>query len=40
VAFRGGDWLGGASAGVFSLNLGNSRANAGTNLGFRSAFVS
>lgn len=37
--YRGGDWSGGADAGVFSLGGGHSRAGSNTALGFRSAYV-
>ena len=36
---RGGDWHGGASAGVFSLHGGRSRSASDTTIGFRSALV-
>ena len=39
VASRGGYWISGADAGVFSLYLYNARSNSGTGLGFRSAFI-
>ena len=35
----GGGWSDGASAGVFSVGLGNPRSNVGWAVGFRSAFV-
>jgi len=34
---RGGNWNNGTNAGVFNLNANNSRTNANTNIGFRSA---
>lgn len=37
--FRGGYWLSGPNAGVFSLNGGSSRSYVGTSIGFRSALV-
>jgi len=37
--YCGGTWNSGASAGVFCAHGGNSRADAGATLGFRSAFV-
>ena len=37
--FRGGSWLNGADAGVFSFLGNNSRAGVDTRVGFRSAFV-
>jgi len=40
MPIRGGNWNQGAISGVFNLNLNNSRANAGTNIGFRSALPS
>ena len=39
LPFRGGNWSGGADAGLAALNLNASRAGAGTNLGFRPAFA-
>lgn len=36
---RGGDWSGGANAGVFALHLGGQRSDAGTSIGSRPAFV-
>ena len=36
---RGGDWYGGAGAGVFSLDGRDSRSDSGTRIGFRSAFI-
>jgi len=40
LPFRGGHWSQGAISGVFLLDLTDSRALAGTGIGFRSAFVS
>jgi hypothetical protein len=37
LPFRGGDWLGSASAGVFALDLIYPRAYSGTSVGFRAA---
>ena len=37
--FRGGDWYGGASAGVFSLDGHYSRSHSSASFGFRSAYV-
>ena len=39
LPIRGGAWGSGGNAGVFALNLGIGRADAGANLGFRPAFV-
>jgi len=39
LPLRGGAWYIGAAAGVFALNLDNSRASAGTGFGSRPAFV-
>lgn len=39
IVFRGGYWLSGANAGVFSFSGDNSRAYVGTSVGFRSALV-
>lgn len=39
IVIRGGAWANGAGAGVFSFYGGNSRANVGTCVGFRSALV-
>lgn len=39
VPFCGGRWNGGGYAGVFCVNLNNPRSYAGSNIGFRSAFV-
>ena len=38
LPYRGGNWLTGASAGVFALHLGNARSNVSTSIGFRAAF--
>ena len=37
---RGGNWNNGSGAGVFALNLNNSRAISNNNVGFRAAFLS
>jgi len=37
LPIRGGNWNNGVNAGVFALNLNNSRSNANTNIGFRPA---
>lgn len=39
MAYRGGHWHAGANAGVFALDGSSSRANSGTGIGFRSAYV-
>ena len=39
LAFRGGGWGSGASAGVFNVNGNYPRSNVGTDIGFRSAFI-
>ncbi|MGJ9460133.1 SUMF1/EgtB/PvdO family nonheme iron enzyme [Oceanobacillus sp. CF4.6] len=39
IPLRGGDWLNGAHAGVFSLNLYRERSYSGSSIGFRSALV-
>ena len=39
LPLRGGNWNNGVNAGVFNCNLNNSRGNAGSNIGFRSALV-
>jgi len=38
-AIRGGSWSFTSNAGVFYLNLNNARSYAGSNIGFRSAFI-
>jgi formylglycine-generating enzyme len=40
LPFRGGGWYRGANAGVFPLYLGYPRSSSGSDVGFRSAFVS
>lgn len=40
LPLRGGNWDDAGCAGVFALNLSNSRTLSNTNVGFRSAFVS
>ena len=40
LALRGGNFNNGASAGVFALNMNNTRADAGNNIGFRAALLS
>ncbi len=40
MPLRGGDWISTSIAGVFALYLGYLRSNVGTNIGFRSAFIS
>lgn len=40
LPYRGGAWNSGANAGLAALNLGDSRANTNTNIGFRPAFGS
>jgi len=37
VAYRGGNWDNGVQAGVFALNLNNTRSNVNPNIGFRAA---
>lgn len=37
--YRGGHWIDGAHAGVFSLYGNNSRGNANTSVGFRAAYI-
>ena len=37
--FSGGNWGGGAGAGLFALGGGNPRSSSGWDLGFRSAYV-
>jgi len=37
VPIRGGNWTNGSAAGVFTLNLNNTRSNANTNIGARPA---
>lgn len=37
LAYRGGNWNNTSNAGVFYVNGNNSRSNANTSLGFRSA---
>jgi len=37
LPIRGGNWNNDSRAGVFALNLNNSRSNANTNIGFRPA---
>lgn len=37
LPIRGGNWNNGSNAGVFALNLNNSRSNANSNIGFRPA---
>lgn len=39
IALRGGNWYGGANAGVFDVHLGNARTNSGGDVGFRSAYI-
>jgi hypothetical protein len=39
LPIRGGNWDNGANAGVFALNLNNSRSNVNSNIGFRSALA-
>ena len=39
IAIRGGDWNLGARAGVFALSIGHARSDAGSNIGFRAAYV-
>lgn len=39
IVFRGGGWSSGADAGVFAFDGGDSRANVGWSVGFRSALV-
>lgn len=39
LPIRGGNWNNGANAGVFELNLNNSRALSNDNVGFRSALL-
>ena len=36
---RGGNWNNGANAGVFYFSGADSRANVGTDVGFRSAYI-
>lgn len=40
MPLRGGNWNNGTNAGVFELNLNNSRALSNDNVGFRSALLS
>ena len=40
LPFRGGAWSNGSGAGVFALNLNNTRGISNTNVGFRSALLS
>ena len=40
LPLRGGDWGNTSGAGVFALNLNESRANSNHNVGFRAAFLS
>ena len=40
LPLRGGSWNGQSRTGVFALNLNNPRANSGSNIGFRAAFLS
>ena len=40
LPLRGGNWNDQSRAGVFALNLNNPRANSGSNIGFRAAFLS
>jgi hypothetical protein len=40
LPIRGGNWGNTSNAGVFNVNLNNSRANVSTNIGFRSALLS
>jgi len=39
IPIRGGNWNNGSNAGVFYLNLNNSRTNVNTNIGGRLAFI-
>jgi hypothetical protein len=39
VAYSGGNWNNGATAGVFNVNLNNPRSNVNWNIGFRSALA-
>lgn len=40
LPIRGGNWGNGSNAGVFNVNLNNSRSIVSTNVGFRSALLS
>lgn len=40
LARRGGNWTNTSNAGVFSLNLNNTRSNLDSNIGFRSSWFS
>lgn len=40
LPIAGGNWNNGANAGVFYLNLNNTRTNSNSNIGFRSALPS
>lgn len=40
LAWRGGNWTNTSNAGVFSLNLNNTRSNLDSNIGFRSSWFS
>jgi len=40
LPFRGGDWGNTSTAGVFALNMNESRANSNWNVGFRAALPS
>jgi len=40
LPLRGGNWNNGGAAGVFALNLNNTRTNSDNNVGFRSALLS
>jgi len=39
LPLRGGAWNNGSGAGVFALNLNNTRGNSDNNVGFRSALL-